>query len=201
MSIKPVMELFLSVRAQTVSDSLILKSLSCKSFHIAQKFSWDGTDSAGRCPDLQVSPPYRIGLLSSSFSFPLFFSQDVAAFYTLEVLRDLLGPNPILLGGESQGTPWWSCQLIAGPLLMAVAATQGANCTSGAILGFSILLKDTSTCSSVPPQGGPGIWTSDHQLYPLSYSRPGLLSPQSEIKFCVFKQRVQQSWNDFTPTC
>ena len=29
----------------------------------------------------------------------------------------------------------------------------GANCTSGAILGFSVLLKDTSICSSVPPQG------------------------------------------------
>ena len=40
---------------------------------------------------------------------------------------------------------------------MAVAATQGANCTSGAILGFSILLKDTSTCSSVPPQGSRGF--------------------------------------------
>ena len=29
----------------------------------------------------------------------------------------------------------------------------GANCASGAILGFSILLKDTLACSSVPPQG------------------------------------------------
>ena len=41
----------------------------------------------------------------------------------------------------------------SGPLLMAVAATQGANCTSGAIWGFSILLKDILTCSSVLPQG------------------------------------------------
>ena len=31
-------------------------------------------------------------------------------------------------------------------------------CTSGATLGFSILLKDTSTCSSVPPRGA-GIRT------------------------------------------
>ena len=45
--------------------------------------------------------------------------RDVATF-----LRSLLGPNPVF-------TQW--------------AATQGANCTSGAILGFSILLKDTST--------------------------------------------------------
>ena len=34
------------------------------------------------------------------------------------------------------------------------------SCTSGAILRFSILLKDTSTCSSVPPRGA-GIRTSD----------------------------------------
>ena len=50
-----------------------------------------------------------------------------------------------------------SRQLFIGPLLMAVAATQGASCTSGAILGFSILLKDTSTCGSVPPQGSWGF--------------------------------------------
>ena len=34
------------------------------------------------------------------------------------------------------------------------------SCTSGAILGFSILLKDTSTCSSVPPRGA-GTQTSN----------------------------------------
>ena len=83
------------------------------------------------------------------------------------------------LTGEGQGTPWMSRQLIAGPLLMAVAAPQGANCTSGAILGFSILLKDTSACSSVPPQGSRGLEPATfrslvHQLYPLSYSRPWL---------------------------
>ena len=61
--------------------------------------------------------------------------------------------------GEGQGTPWMSRQLIAGPLLMAVAATQGANCTSGAILGVSMLLK---ACSSVPPHGARDSKPSDH---------------------------------------
>ena len=62
----------------------------------------------------------------------------------------LLGPNPVYSRGE--GTPWMSCQLIAGPLLMAAAATQGANCTSAASLGsFSVLLKDILTHSSIPP--------------------------------------------------
>ena len=82
------------------------------------------------------------------------------AFYPPEGLQGLLGPNPVLLMGEGQGTPWMSRQLIAGPLLMAVAAPQGANCTSGAILGFSILLKDTSAYFS-PTLGEPGIWTND----------------------------------------
>ena len=77
--------------------------------------------------------------------------RDVVAFYPPEGLQGLLGPNPVVLMGEGQGTPWMSHQLIAGPWLMAVAAPQGANCTSGAILGFSILLIDTSACSSVPP--------------------------------------------------
>ena len=46
-------------------------------------------------------------------------------------LQGLLGPNPVHTMGIGQGTSWMSCQLIAGPLLMAVAATQGAICTSG----------------------------------------------------------------------
>ena len=52
------------------------------------------------------------------------------------------------------GTQWTSRQLITGPSLVAEAAMQGAN-----NLGFSFLLKDTSTCSSAQP--GAGIWTSD----------------------------------------
>ena len=74
---------------------------------------------------------------------------------------------------EPRVHPVMSHQLIAGPLLMAEAATQGANCTWEAILGFSILLKDTLTCSSVLPQG---ILHSNqrlvNQLYPVSYSCP-----------------------------
>ena len=105
----------------------------------------------------------RILLFSSTFVRFLFSAlswglRDVAAFYPPEGLRGLLEPNPVLLMGEGQGTPWMSCQLIAGPLLMAVAAPQGANCTSGAILGFSILLKDTSACNSVPPQRPSDHW-------------------------------------------
>ena len=67
-------------------------------------------------------------------------------------VAEVTGAYPSYLSGRRQGTLWTSRQLIAGPLLMAEAATQGTNCTSGAILGFSILLK-YATRSSVPPQG------------------------------------------------
>ena len=93
--------------------------------------------------------------------FSVFFfprgSRGVAAFFPL---RGCGGQIQFFSMGVGQGTSWMSRQLIAGPLLMAVAASQGANCTSGATLGFSILLKDTSTCSSVLPWGA-GIRTSD----------------------------------------
>ena len=36
-------------------------------------------------------------------------------------LGGLLGPNPVHTMGIGQGTPWMSCQLITGPLLMASA--------------------------------------------------------------------------------
>ena len=51
------------------------------------------------------------------------------------------GANPSLVSGRGQGTPWTSHQLIAGPSLMSN-------------MGFSILLKDTSTCSSALPGAG-----------------------------------------------
>ena len=81
---------------------------------------------------------------------------------------------------------------------MAVAAPQGANCISGAILGFSILLKDTSAC---PTPGELGIWTSDlrsldHQLYPWvevfirSFSFPLLENEQSQ-SVCVLMDTKQ----------
>ena len=63
------------------------------------------------------------------------------------------GANPNL--ERRQGTPWTSCQLIAGPSLMSN-------------VGFSISLKDTSTCSSTLP--GARIWTSNL----LITSRPAL---------------------------
>ena len=67
------------------------------------------------------------------------------------------GANPSFVSGRGQGTPWISRQLIAGPSLMSN-------------VGFSILLKDTSTCSSALP--GAGIWTSDLSIT----SRPALLT-------------------------
>ena len=84
-------------------------------------------------------------------------------------LRGLLGPNPVHTMGIGQGTPWMSCQLIAGPLLMAVAATQSAHQEQ---LWGSVSCSRTSTCSSVSPRGA-GIrlatfWSPVHQLYPLS---------------------------------
>ena len=71
-------------------------------------------------------------------------SRDVAA-----------GANPSFVSGRGQGTPWTSHQLITGHSLMSN-------------VGFSILLKDTSTCSSALP--GAGIWTSN---LPIA-SRPAL---------------------------
>ena len=65
------------------------------------------------------------------------------------------GVNPSLVSGRGQGTPWTGRQLIAGPSLMSN-------------VGFSILLKDTSTCCSALPRAG--IWTSDL----LITSRPAL---------------------------
>ena len=56
------------------------------------------------------------------------------------------GANLSLVSGWGQGAPWTSRQLIAGPSLMSN-------------VGFSISLKDTSTCSSVFP--GARIWTSN----------------------------------------
>ena len=60
--------------------------------------------------------------------------------------RVAAGANPSLVSGRGQGTPWTSCQLIAGPSLKSK-------------VGFSISLKVTLTCSSAQPRAG--IWTSD----------------------------------------
>ena len=55
--------------------------------------------------------------------------------------RGLLDPIPVNSVDEGQGTPLMSRQLIVGPLLMAEAAIQGGNCTSGAILGVQYLAQ------------------------------------------------------------
>ena len=77
-----------------------------------------------------------LNIIKVLFSFLLLIRKghgDVAAFFRVTAAKSSL------LDGQRPG-PGMSCQLIAGPLLMAVAATQGANCTLGATLGFSILL-------------------------------------------------------------
>ena len=66
----------------------------------------------------------------------------------------LLEPIPAV-SRRGQGTPWTSCQLMAGPSLMVEAAMQGANRTSGANWGS---VSRSRTLADL--------------LYPLSYSRP-----------------------------
>ena len=79
--------------------------------------------------------------------------------------------------GEGQGAPWMSHQLIAGPLLMAVAATQGAICTSGATFGF--LLKDD--CESFP------LFVNVHWFFLWLSATPSCFSPVSMYPYlpCV----------------
>ena len=76
------------------------------------------------------------------------------------------------VSGRGQGTPWTSRKLIAGPSLMAEAATQGANCTSGAIWGSvscSGILRHAAQLSL--NQLGPATFRSLAKLlYPLSNS-------------------------------
>ena len=116
----------------------------------------------------------RISRLSKSFLFgsvPFFFWMLYPPF---SGGWGLLGPNPVSLWAKARVHPGWVASSSQDPYWwqrnkrwswscstswwrgQAEAATQGANCTSGALVGFSILLKDTSTCSSVP-----GIGTSD----------------------------------------
>ena len=78
----------------------------------------------------------------------------------------LLEPIPAV-SGRGQGTPWTSCQLIAGPSLMAEAATQAA--TSGAIWGSVSFAWSLQHEAQLSPWGA-RIRTSD----PLITSRPAL---------------------------
>ena len=93
------------------------------------------------------------------------------------VLGCVAGVNPSLVSGWGQGTPWTSRQLIAGPSLMSN-------------VGFSISLKDTSTCSSALPRAG--IWTSD---LPIA-SRPALPGLSVYIQYYSFKE-VKVLWQRF----
>ena len=82
----------------------------------------------------------------------------------------VLEPIPAV-SGWGQGASWTSRQLIVGPFTDG-RGCHGARCRLHirSKLGFSILLKDTTTCSSAQP-GGAGIWTSDPTTY-----RPALLA-------------------------
>ena len=76
-------------------------------------------------------------------------------------LRGLLGPNQnFSQWAQARVHPGWVASSSQDPYWWQWLPPQGANCTSEATLGFSILLKDTSTCSSVPPWGA-GIRISD----------------------------------------
>ena len=117
-------------------------------------------------------PPKKYFLSFNFLSAYPWGSWDVASFSPLRGCGGYWGQIQFTLWAKARG-PWMSRQLIARPLLMAVADTQGANCTSGATLGFSILLKATLTCSSGPP-------SLVHQLYPLSYTH-------KDDYICVFR--------------
>ena len=58
------------------------------------------------------------------------------------------------VSGRGQGTPWTSRQLIAGPLLMAEAVMQGANCTSGAIWGSVSCSRTLQHAAQLSPELG-----------------------------------------------
>ena len=98
---------------------------------------------------LRIVIPFR----SIPFSFRLSVRVTGCCCFPLGGLRGLLGPNPVSHNGHRPG--YTLDELPAHRRTL----TDGI-CTSGATLGFSILLKDTSTCSSVPPRGA-GIRTSD----------------------------------------
>ena len=83
---------------------------------------------------------------------------------------------------------------------------EWVNCTWGVILEFSILLKDTLACSSVPPQWSLGFepatfWSLVHQLYPLRYRRPCC----SRSTGANFHRKVlhflSARWNNSTYSC
>ena len=88
----------------------------------------------------------------------------------------LLEPIPAD-SGRGQGTPWKSRQLIAGPFTDGRGHHASCQLHIRSNLGFSILLKDTSTCSSAQPSLGelgfePATLRSLADLLQLSYSRP-----------------------------
>ena len=75
----------------------------------------------------------------------------------------LLGPNPVTVG-EGQGTPWMSRQLIAGPLLMAVAATQVPNAHQEQFWGSVSCSRILWHVAQFHPRGA-GIRTRDLPMW------------------------------------
>ena len=81
-------------------------------------------------------------------------------FYTY-IYRLLLQAKARVHPASSLQDPyWWQWLPHKVP-----TAPQGANCTWGAIGGFSILLKDTSAHSSVPPRGSQGFELATFQSH------------------------------------
>ena len=92
--------------------------------------------------------------------------------------------------GQIQFTQWAKARVQPGWVTLT-DGTQGANCTSGAILRFSILLKDTSTCRSVPPKGSQDLnqRPSDHSI------NHHLHQPTSQGFPCKVSSDVRALWS------
>ena len=84
-----------------------------------------------------------------------------------------------------QGTPWTSRPLIAEPSLMAEAAMQGANCTSGTVwssVSCSRTLRHAANFSSELGFGPATFQPLADLLYPLSYSCSSVLTYEYKKK-------------------
>ena len=82
------------------------------------------------------------------------------------------------VSGRGQGTPWTSCQLIAGPSLMAEGAMQGANHTSGAIWGSVSCSRTLWLAAQLSPELG---------FEPAITSQPAL---PAELQPPLFQQSI-----------
>ena len=86
-------------------------------------------------------------------------------FFPSKGLRGLLGPNPVHTMGIGQGTPWMSCQLIAGPLLQLPHKVPFAHQKQlwGSVSCSWILWHVAQFCPGEPGFERVTFWPSDHQ--------------------------------------